>query len=160
MKTHYLVLSAVLMVFTAQIRAQDMKFEGTHPPSREVLKLIERETEIFENEKDVGKRDSLRSELLSPAWFYFGQDAKPVNLEGLTKRQTRNEFESLESKIISETLYQYESTAILVVIEWGKGKDRGKIFEGYESYLIVMGIENGEWKIQADIQGREPELRE
>ena len=160
MKTHYLVLSAVLMVFTVQIRAQDMKFEGTHPPNPKVLKLLERENEIFQNERNVKQRDSLRLEILSPAFFYFGQDAKPVNLEGLTKRQTKNEFEYLEGKVISETLYQYESTAILVVIEWEKGKDRGKIFEGYVSYLIVMGIENGEWKIQADIQGREPELRE
>lgn len=152
-----LLLKTTLLVLLALTAgAQEMKFEGTHPPHPDVVKLLAREGKIFDNVKNVKERDSLRRQILSPAFFYHGIDGLPISLDGLTKRQTKNEFQSLDTKIISETLYQYETTAILIVVEWQKVKDKGEIHDNTNSYLIVMGIENGEWKIQADIIGRSP----
>ena len=151
-----LIKTFLIALLALPAGAQEMKFEGTHPPNPEVLKLLEREGEIFDNVKNVKERDSLRSQILSPAFFYHGIDGLPISLDGLTKRQTKNEFQSLEAKVISETLYQYETTAILIVVEWQKVKDKGEIHDNTNSYLIVIGIENGEWKIQADIIGRSP----
>ena len=110
-----------------------MKFAGTHPPNKEVIRLLEREGEIFDKVRDVKKRDSLRQQITSKGFFYHGVDGKPINLDGLTKRQTKNEFQFLESKVISETLYQYETTAILVLMEWQKVRDKGEIHENVSS---------------------------
>lgn len=159
MNFRLLLFTTLLTTFKlTQVYAQEMKYAGTHPPNKEVIKLLEKESDIFEKVRDVKRRDSLRKEITSKGFFYHGIDGKPINLDGLTKRQTKNGFQFLESEIISETLYQYESTAILVIMEWQKVKDKGEIRENYNSILIVMGIENGEWKIQADIVGRNPKL--
>lgn len=152
----------LLMLFQSILfqtaNAQEMKFAGTHPPNPEVLKLLDREGEIMDNEKNVSKRDSLRRQIISPAYFYHGIDGLPIALDGLTKRQTKNQFQLIEAKVLSETLYQYETTAILIVTEWQKVKDKGEIHENNNSYLVVMGLEKGEWKIQADIIGRNPKI--
>jgi hypothetical protein len=155
-----LVISLLTIFQLTKVEAQEMKFAGTHPPNKDVLRLLEREGEIFDKVRDVKKRDSLRQQITSKGFFYHGLDGKPISLDGLTKRQTKNEFQFLQSKVISETLYQYETTAILVVMELQKVKDKGEIHETFNSVLIVMGIENGEWKIQADIVGRSPKLSE
>ncbi len=161
MKFRLLLLTTLLTTIKlTQVFAQEMKFAGTHPPNKDVIRLIERESEIFDKVRDVKRRDSLRQQITSKGFFYHGIDGKPINLEGLTKRQTKNGFQFLESEVISETLYQYETTAILVIMEWQKVSDKGEIHENYNSVLIVMGIENGEWKIQADIIGRNPKLSE
>lgn len=161
MKFRLIPLTTLLTIIQfSQVFAQEMKFAGTHPPNKEVMRLLERESEIFDNVRDVKKRDSLRQQITSKGFFYHGIDGKPINLDGLTKRQTKNEFQFLESKVLSETLYQYETTAILVFMEWQKVRDKGEIHENYNSVLIVMGLENGEWRIQADIHGRNPKLSE
>lgn len=157
MKTLFFFIA--LTVLNQAIKAQ-MKFEGTHPPNKEVLALLEQEAKIMDNVRNVSQRDSLRAQILSKGFFYHGVDGKPINLDGLTKRQTKNNFQALEAKVISETLYQYESTAILVIMEWQKIKDKGVISDNYNSVLIVMGIENGKWKILSDIMGRKPKLSE
>lgn len=155
-----LVIAFLIVIPLTKVEAQEMKFAGTHTPNKDVLRLLEKESEIFDKVRDVNKRDSLRHQITSEGFFYHGIDGKPISLDGLTKRQTNNEFQFLESEVISETLYQYENTAILVFIEWQKVKDKGEIHENFNSVLIVMGIENGEWKIQADILGRRPKLSE
>ena len=155
-----LFISFVTIIQLTNVSAQEMKFAGTHPPNKDVIRLLERESEIFEKVRDVKKRDSLRQQITSKGFFYHGMDGKPISLDGLTKRQTKNEFQSLESKLLSETLYQYETTAILVIMEWQKVRDKGEIHENFNSVLIVMGLENGEWKIQADIIGKNPKLSE
>lgn len=155
-----LVISFMIILQLTKVEAQEMKFAGTHPPNKDVLRLLERESEIFDKVRDLQKRDSLRQQITSKGFFYHGLDGKPISLDGLTKRQTKNEFQYLQSEVISETLYQYETTAILVLMEWQKVKDKGEIHINYNSVLIVMGIENGEWKIQADILGRNPKLSE
>ena len=155
-----LVISLMTIFQLTKVEAQEMKFAGTHPPNKDVLRLLEREGEIFDKVRDVKKRDSLRQQITSKGFFYHGLDGRPISLDGLTKRQTKNEFQFLKSEVISETLYQYETTAILVVMELQKVKDKGEIHETNNSVLIVMGIENGEWKIQADIVGRSPKLSE
>jgi hypothetical protein len=161
MKFRLLLLAALLTTTQlTQVFSQEMKFAGTHPPNKEVIRLLERESEIFEKVRDVKMRDSLRQQITSKGFFYHGMDGKPISLDGLTKRQTKNEFQSLESKLLSETLYQYETTAILVIMEWQKVRDKGEIHENFNSVLIVMGLENGEWKIQADIIGKNPKLSE
>lgn len=139
--------------------AQDMKFAGTHPPNPEVLKLLEREGAIMDSITNVKERDSLRKELISTGWFYHGIDGLPISLDGLTKRQSKNEFKLIDFKIISETLYQYETTAILVSVFWQKNMDKGELRENYRSNLIVMGLENGAWKMQADIIGQNPKMK-
>lgn len=151
----FIALTALNRTINAQ-----MKFEGTHPPNKEVLALLEQEAKIMDSVRNVRQRDSLRAQILSKGFFYHGVDGKPINLEGLTKRQTKNNFQALDAKVISETLYQYESTAILVITEWQKVKDKGVISDNYNSVLIVMGIENGKWKILSDILGRKPKLSE
>lgn len=152
------ILLLIISVGFQNATAQEMKFAGTHPPNPAVIKLLEREGEIMDKERNVSIRDSLRRQILSPAYFYHGIDGLPIELDGLTKRQTKNQFQFLEGKILSETLFQYETTAILIATQWQKVKDKGEIHEKYGSYLLVMGLENGEWKIQADIVGQNPKI--
>ncbi|MEZ4901899.1 MAG: hypothetical protein R2822_09145 [Spirosomataceae bacterium] len=158
MKTIQMISLFVLISIVSL--AQEMKFEGTHPPHPEVLKLLEREGDIMDKITDIKERDSLRRELLSPSWFYHGVDGLPINLEGLTKRQTKNQFQLLEAKVLSETLYQYETTAILVSVYWQKLKDKGVLKEVTHSNLMVMGLEKGVWKMQADIIGQSPKIKQ
>lgn len=147
-----------LTFFCLSSHAQEMKFEGTHPPHPEVLKLLEREGAIMDSITHVVERDRLRKALLSKGWFYHGIDGLPISVDGLTKRQNNNQFKQLDFRVISETLYQYETTAILVSIFWQKNMDKGEL-ENYRSNLIVMGLENGEWKMQADIIGMNPKIK-
>ena len=37
--------------------------------------------------------------------------------------------------------------------------DKGELRENYRSNLIVMGLENGVWKMQADIIGMNPKIK-
>ncbi|HPG12713.1 MAG TPA: hypothetical protein PLU37_14365 [Chitinophagaceae bacterium] len=159
MKATFMLLLTALL-FSISSYEQEMKFEGTHPPNPEVLKLLEREGAIMDSKTNVKERDSLRSRLISKGWFYHGIDGLPISLDGLTKRQTKNQFKQLEAKVISETLYQYETTAILVSIFWQKVLDKGELKENTRSNLIVMGLENGEWKMQADIIGMNPKIKQ
>ncbi len=79
----------IIMSVVIQISAQEMKYAGTHPPNPDVLRLMERDAEIFDKYGEVSVRDSLRKEIISPAYFYHGIDGKPIDIEGLTKRQTK-----------------------------------------------------------------------
>ena len=158
-KKLFLLFIILVLLGHSPLSAQ-MKFEGTMSPKKEVLALLEAEAKIMDSVRNVKQRDSLRRPFLSDAFFYHGLDGKPIGLEGLTKRQTKNNFQYLESIIISETLYQYESTAILIVLERQKVKDKGEIHENYISSLMIMGMENGEWKILSDIMGMPPKLSE
>jgi len=160
MKSKNFYFGFIFLMFTTIVSAQDMKFEGTHPPNSDVLKLLEREGDIMDSVKNVVERDSLRRQIISQGWFYHGIDGKPINLDGLTKRQSKNQFQTLDFKIISETLYQYETAAILVSIFWQKITDKGELRENYRSNLLVIGLENGQWKIQADIIGQDPKMKD
>jgi len=160
MKSKNFYFGFIFLMFTTIVSAQDMKFEGTHPPNSDVLKLLEREGDIMDSVKNVVERDSLRRQIISQGWFYHGIDGKPINLDGLTKRQSKNQFQTLDFKIISETLYQYETSAILVSIFWQKITDKGELRENYRSNLLVIGLENGQWKIQADIIGQDPKMKD
>ncbi len=151
-KAFVIIISVVI-----QISAHEMKYARTHPPPNpEVLNLMERDAEIFDKYREVTVRDSLRKEIISPEYFYHGIDGKPIDIEGLTKRQTKNQFQLLEEEVLSETLYQYESSAILVYIIKIKVKDKGEIHDRLRSSLIVFSKENGEWKIISDIVGQDP----
>ncbi|MGB4845295.1 MAG: hypothetical protein WBP16_12585 [Ferruginibacter sp.] len=152
-------LILMLLLLSVSSLAQQMKFAGTHPPHPAVLQLLEREGAIMDSVTNVKERDSLRKELLSAGWFYHGIDGLPISHDGLTNRQTKNQFQLLEAKIISETLYQYETTAIFVSVFWQKNMDKGELRENYRSNLIVMGLENGVWKMQADIIGQNPKIK-
>ena len=103
-----------------------MKYAGTHPPNPDVLKLMERDAEIFDKYREVTIRDSLRKEIISPSYFYHGIDGKPIDINGLTKRQIKNQFQLLEEEVLCETLYQYENSAILVYTVKVKIKDKGE----------------------------------
>jgi len=139
-----------------QLAAQEIKYAGTHPPNPEVLKLMEKDAEIFDKYREVSVRDSLRKEIISPTYFYHGIDGKPIDIDGLTKRQTKNQFQLLEEEVLSETLYQYENSAILVYTVKLKLNDKGEIHERFRSNLMVFSKENGEWKIISDIVGQDP----
>ncbi len=133
-----------------------MKYAGTHPPNPDVLKLMERDAEIFDKYREVTIRDSLRKEIISPSYFYHGIDGKPIDINGLTKRQIKNQFQLLEEEVLCETLYQYENSAILVYTVKLKIKDKGENHDRYRSNLMVFSKENGEWKIISDIVGQDP----
>jgi uncharacterized protein YqfB (UPF0267 family) len=77
----------------------------------------------------------------------------------LTARQTRNGFKVLSMKVLSETLYQYENSAILVLNEQMTVQDKGEVKDRTRSTLIVMAKENGRWVMQADIIGQDPKPR-
>ncbi len=150
------ILFCFIILFSSVTFAQEMKYAGTHPPNPEVLKLMERDAEIFDKYREVSVRDSLRKEIISPAYFYHGIDGKPIDIDGLTKRQTKNQFQLLEEEVLSEILYQYENSAILVYVVKLKIKDKGEIHERLRSSLIIFSMENGEWKIISDIVGQDP----
>jgi len=151
-----LILFCLLTILSSIANSQEMKYAGTHPPNPEVLRLMERDAEIIDKYRAVSSRDSLRKEIISPAYFYHGIDGKPIDIDGLTKRQTKNQFQLLEEEVLSETLYQYENSAILVYTVKLKIKDKGKIFDRYRSNLMVFSKENSEWKIISDIVGQDP----
>ena len=153
----FLIKASVIFIsVVSQISPQEMKYAGTYPPNPEVLKLLERDAEIFDKYREVSVRDSLRKEIISPEYFYHGIDGKPIDIEGLTKRQTKNQFQLLEEEVLNETLYQYENSAILVYIIKLKIKDKGEIHDRLRSSLIVFSKENSEWKIISDIVGQDP----
>jgi len=156
MKTIIFILFLIIYIFSFPTHAQEIKYAGTHPPNSEVLALMERDAEIFEKYKNVSVRDSLRKEIISKAYFYHGIDGKPIDIDGLTKRQTKNEFQLLEDKVVDEVLYQYENSAILVYKSYLKLKDKGEIHERFRSNLMVFSKEDGKWKIIADIVGQDP----
>lgn len=81
---------------------------------------------------------------------------KQIDIVGLTKRQTINQFQLLAEEVMSEALYQNENSAILVYIVKLKVKNKGEIHDRLRSSLIVFSKENGEWKIMADIVGQDP----
>ena len=151
-----IILFFLITIFSLSIYSQKMKYAGTHPPNPDVLKLMERDAEIFDKYREVAVRDSLRKEIISHEYFYHGIDGKPIDIEGLTNRQTKNQFLLLEEEVLIETLYQYENSAILVYIVKLKVKDKGKIHNRYRSNLMVFSKENGEWKIISDIVGQDP----
>lgn len=136
--------------------AQQVKFEGTHPPDSAVLKLLDDYATIFDKYRNVAERDAKRKTILSTGYFYHGVDGAAIGLEGLTKRQTKNEFKLIADSVYDQVLYQYENTAILVFKEWQHLVDKGVEKESYGSVLIVMGKENGQWKVISDIIGRKP----
>ena len=156
MITFFTKVFVIIISVVIQIAAQETNYAGTHPPNPEVLMLMERDAEIFDKHREVSVRDSLRKEIISPEYFYHGIDGKPIDIEGLTKRQTKNQFQLLEEEVLSETLYQYENSAILVYIIKLKVKDKGKIHDRLRSNLMVFSKENGEWKIISDIVGQDP----
>jgi hypothetical protein len=152
------ILFGFLILFSSVNFAQQIKYSGTHPPNPDVLKLMERDTEIFDKYREVSIRDSLRKEIISPEYFYHGIDGKPIDIDGLTKRQTKNQFQLMEEEVLGETLYQYENSAILVYTVKLKIKDKGEIHDRYRSNLMVFSKENGEWKIISDIVGQDPTI--
>ena len=103
----------IIMSVVIQISAQEIKYSGKHPPGPDVLKLIERDAEIFDKYREIFVRDSLRKEIVSPEYLYHGIDGKPIDIEGLTKRQTKNQFKLLEEEVLSERLYQYKNQRYL-----------------------------------------------
>ena len=153
-----IILFCFITLFSSGTYSQEMKYAGTHPPNPEVLNLMERDAEIFDKYREVSVRDSLRKEIISPGYFYHGIDGKPIDIEGLTKRQTKNQFQLLEEEVLGETLYQYENSAILVYTVKLKIKDKGEIHDRLRSSLIVFCKENGKWKIISDIVGQDPTI--
>ena len=151
-----IILFFLITIFSLSIYSQEMKYAGTHSPNPEVLKLTEKDAEIFDKYREVSVRDSLRKEIISPSYFYHGIDGKPIDINGLNKRQIKNQFQLLEEEVLSETLYQYENSAILVYTVKLKIKDKGEIHDRYRSNLMVFSKENGEWKIISDIVGQDP----
>lgn len=151
--------SIILLLFigsSLKLFSQDMKYAGTHPPDSAVLHLLKVYGESFDDNKTVAERDAKRKALVSPAYFYHGIDGAPIGLEGLTKRQTKNEFKVFADSLYDEVLYQYENTAVLMFKEWQHLTDKGVEKEHVNSVLILLGKENGNWKVLADIIGREP----
>jgi len=152
MKHLLILIFASIPLFTL---AQEPKQEGALPPNPLVLQLLKRYGEAFEL-RDVSERDAKRKELVSPGFFYHGVDGAPIGLEGLTKRQTKNDFRVFADSTYDEVLYQYENTAVFIFKEWQHLKDKGVEKEVTNSVLILMGRENNKWVVLADIIGMKP----
>lgn len=157
MKKNYILAAAVFLFFSNFASAQDIKFGGTRPPDTAVLNLLARYEEAARNFKTVVERDVRRKPLLSAGYFYHGMDGAPVDLDSLTRRQTKNKFTPGKDSLYSFTLFQYENTAIFSYKSYSTGgTDKGKPYEGTGSALIIMSKENGVWKIISDIIGQDP----
>ena len=151
-----LFLLTVTTLAYSFVFSQNRKSEGTLPPDSAVLSLLHSYGEAFDDNQSVAERDAKRNSLVSPAYFYHGMDGAPISLEGLTKRQTKNGFKLLADSVYDEVLYQYENTAVLLFKEWQHLIDKGEEKESVNSVLILMGKENGKWKVLADIIGMKP----
>lgn len=152
-----LILLIVIGFISSSLFCQELKFEGTGKPDSAVLKLLTQYAEIFDF-RDVAVRDAKRKELVSPGYFYHGMDGAPIGLDGLTKRQTKNDFKVFADSVYDEVLYQYENTAVLMFKEWQHLTDKGVEKENINSVLILLGKENGTWKVLADIIGQKPKV--
>lgn len=121
------------------------------------MNLLGRYEEAAHNFKTVSERDTRRKPLLSAGYFYHGMDGAPVDLDSLTRRQTKNNFTLGKDSLFSFTLFQYENTAVFCYKSYSTGgTDKGKAYEGTGSALIVMSKEHGKWKVIADILGQDP----
>jgi hypothetical protein len=157
MKRTFLITVAALLFLSDFAFTQDIKFGGTHPPDTAVLNLLGRYEQAATNFKTVAERDARRKQLLSSGYFYHGMDGAPVDLDSLTRRQTKNKFTPGKDSLYSFNLFQYENTAILTYKSYTTGgMDKGKPFEGTGSSLIIMSKENGIWKVISDIIGQDP----
>lgn len=154
MKLLIVVLYFVGSSFT--LFSQSIKYTGTHPPDSAVLLLLREYGKAFDNNQSIAERDAKRKALVSRAYFYHGVDGSPIGLDGLTKRQTKNEFKVFNDSIYDEVLYQYENTAVFLFKEWQHLTDKRVEKETLNSVLIVMGKENGRWKVISDIIGMKP----
>jgi len=154
-------MKSIFFFFTLYLPAflpaqQTIKFQGTHAPDSAVIKLIDDYSRSFEDNATVADRDAKRRQLVSPAYFYHGMDGAPIGLEGLTKRQTKNQFKLMADSVYDKVLYQYEKTAILIFKEWQQLFDKGVEKKATNSVLVVMSKENGVWKVVTDIIGQKP----
>jgi hypothetical protein len=157
MNFRFLIFSIFMLVFVSTMRAQDMKFAGTHKPKKEVLELIAKYQAASTNWKTPQERDDKRKALVSPGYFYHGWDGRPIGFGGLTVRQTNNSLKVDSLEISDITLFQYENSAIVTYISKSKGVNQGKQFESYASQLLIIGKEDGAWKVMADVIGQEPD---
>jgi hypothetical protein len=119
------ILSSVLVMISLACFSQNSNYKGTHPPDSAVLLLLKVYGEAFDGNQTVAERDAKRKSLVSPAYFYHGMDGAPIGLDGLTKRQTKNEFKVLADSVYDEVLYQYENMAVLIFKEWQHIQDKG-----------------------------------
>jgi hypothetical protein len=151
-----LIAFSVLTVLSFAGYSQIGNYKGTHPPDSAVLLLLKAYGEAFDGNQTVAERDAKRKSLVSPAYFYHGMDGAPIGLDGLTKRQTKNEFKVLADSVYDEVLYQYENMAVLIFKEWQHIRDKGVEKKSVNSVLILLTRENGHWKVAADIIGQKP----
>lgn len=157
-----LVLTVMVFFFgtnfcTAQQR--DMKFDGSMPPQKEVLELMEQYVKAGTEWKTIQERDEKRQALVAKGYFYHGQDGIPIGFDGMNKRQIKNELKIDHTEYYDLILYQFENTAMVTYKSFGSGMDKGKPFESYESGILTMGKEGGTWKVLADIIGKQPNPR-
>jgi hypothetical protein len=168
MKRFVLVFAAGLAVYGQGLAQEasplpdtaspDIIFGGTHPPSPEVMALLQQYAAASQEIADgVMARSEAMAPLQSEGYFYHGMDGAPIGKSALNQRQLSNGLVIERSEILNGHLYQYEDTAIAAYHTRQSGEDRGRRFENLmTSNLIVMGKVDGEWKVLADIIGEEP----
>jgi ketosteroid isomerase-like protein len=156
------VITIFLFFFSAQLlQAQEMKFTGSQPPNPEVLQLITDYQRASTGWKTVTERDNLRkSTVVSKGYFYHGHDGAPIDFTGLTNRQIKNELQVTEISFSDIILHQYENLALVTYKSHSKGMDKGKPFEGWTTGIVAVTKENGEWKVTADIIGKDPVMKD
>ncbi|MEE4210116.1 MAG: hypothetical protein V2I43_12710 [Parvularcula sp.] len=148
----------MLTTVHAQSDEAGITFGGTHPPDPGVLALLEAYSAASEKISDgVMARSEEMRPLQSEGYMYHGWDGAPIGKAGLNDRQTANGLRIDNTEIFDGHLYQYENTAIATYAVRQSGEDRGKPFKDLlGSGLIIMGKENGEWKVLSDVVGQEP----
>ncbi|MDX1661530.1 MAG: nuclear transport factor 2 family protein [Gemmatimonadota bacterium] len=154
--TRWIVL-ALLLPSSALAQDSDVRFAGSQPPDSAAMALAVRYGRVMSGWSSVAERDSLRSGLVADGYFYQGIDGTPIDLEGMTARQTRNELRIDERSMYDLVFHQYENTALVTYKMWTRGEDKGHPIEGYASGVTVLTRTPDGWRVAADIIGQDPE---
>lgn len=151
-------LSLLALLLPALLSAQDpgVRYAGSRAPDSTVIELAMRYGSIMSRPLTPAIRDSLRAGLVTDGYFYQGLDGTPIGLEGLTARQTRNEFQLQERSFQDVVLHQHENTALVTYKLHSRGEDRGEPFDDFRSGALVLTRTADGWRVAADILGQDP----
>lgn len=152
MKTFIALITTtlILMAMTVSAIGQEIKATGTHPPSAEVMELINNYRVASTHWASAEKKNKLKNELVSSNYQYKSQDGSPIGIDAFIQRQTNSKLIILETRMVDAVLHQYEDTALYTFRSWSKGTDDSVPFEGYTTTEIEVAKENGVWKVVSE----------
>lgn len=146
----FIATTIILIAMTVSAIGQEIKATGTHPPSAEVIELINSYRVASTHWASSENKNKLKNELVSSNFKYKSQDGSPIGIDEFIQRQTDSKLIILETRIIDAMLHQYEDTALYTFRSWSKGTDDSVPFEGYTTTEIEVAKENGVWKVVSE----------